>query len=163
MTAQIGENIIYKDKKYVMCTEPLSNFFNLSGISIEFCEPLTALWCGYIGTWEIKENRLYLISIEGNLKNDKEVVLEDIFPGYPDRVFAHWYSGLLRIPDGKMLSYEHMGYASEYERDILITIEKGVVQKTKVRQNGISEDKNAPQGYGVAAFTTLTDKGENKE
>ena len=163
MTAQIGENIIYKDKKYVMCTEPLSDFFNLSGISIEFCEPITALWRGYIGTWEIKENRLYLISIEGNLKNDKEVVLEDIFPSYPGRVFAHWYSGVLRIPDGKMLSYEHMGYASEYERDILITIEKGVVQKTKIRQNGISEDKNSPQGYGVAAFTTLSDKGENTE
>ena len=29
--------------------------------------------------------------------------LETVFPGFPDRVFAHWYSGTIRLPQSRRL------------------------------------------------------------
>ena len=66
------------------------------------------------------------------------VPLERLFPGYGDRVFAHWYSGTLRVPQGWQLRYVHMGYASTYERDLMLEIERGVLRGPWVRQNALS-------------------------
>ena len=43
--------------------------------------------------------------------------------------------GQLRIPQGKVLHYVHMGYASRHEQDLIIHIENGVVTKSIVRNN----------------------------
>ncbi len=152
MTAQIGENLIYQGQEVSMCTEPLGDYFALGGEHPDFADTCTALWRGYVGTWEIIEDRLYLINLSATLRDGTDVTLETIFPGYPDRVFAHWYSGTLRIPQGKMLEYEHMGYASRYERDLMLKINKGVITETTVRHNGTSDDPEAPEGYGVGAI-----------
>jgi hypothetical protein len=58
-----------------------------------------------------------------------------LFPGFEKRVFAHWYSGTLRIRDGQMLSYKHMGYMSVFERELLIEVERGVVTGTSTKDN----------------------------
>jgi hypothetical protein len=42
---------------------------------------------------------------------------------------------VLRIPDGEMLGYVHMGYDSRFERDILLHIERGRLTKTEVKEN----------------------------
>ncbi|MFM8509872.1 MAG: hypothetical protein ACKOCU_06045, partial [Betaproteobacteria bacterium] len=54
---------------------------------------------------------------------------------FPHRVFAHWYSGTLRVPQGELLKYRHMGWASTFERDLLIDVEDGVVKGMQVQQN----------------------------
>lgn len=43
------------------------------------------------------------------------------------RVRADWYSGLLRVPDGELLDYVHMGYESLYASERFIAIQAGVV------------------------------------
>lgn len=43
------------------------------------------------------------------------------------KVKADWFSGELRIPDGKMIKYVHMGYGSAYEREIILKVEAGKV------------------------------------
>ena len=43
------------------------------------------------------------------------------------RVEATWFTGELRIPDGELLQYVHMGYESVHQRDLLIRIERGRV------------------------------------
>jgi hypothetical protein len=88
-----------------------------------------------VGTWEIKGSRLYLRGISGTYEDGSPATLESIFPGFPDRVFAHWYSGTLRIPQGEMLKYAHMGWASVYERDLLIEVADGVVREMRVQIN----------------------------
>ena len=155
MTAQFSENLIYEGKQVSMCNEPLGLYFELVGIEPKFAGINTALWRGYIGTWEIINDRLYLIDLEGKLEDDAEVTLETFFPGFPDRVFAHWYSRTIRVPQGKMLEYIHMGYGSIYERDLLIKIENGVVKGKWVRENGISNDPDAPEGYSIGAMTII--------
>ena len=160
MTAQIGENLRYEGKDYSMCTEPLNQYFELGGAAPKFESPSSALWRGYIGKWEIIENRLYLIELEGFLEDEIKVTLEALFPNYPKRVFVHWYCGILRLPEGKMLKYEHMGYGSTFERDILIKIHQGVVKDVTIEENGVSDNPDGIDGYGAAAFTTFSCKKE---
>ena len=154
MTAQIAERLRYQGMDHALCTNPLSDYFALGGTNPGFEPSCTALWRGYVGTWEIIGERLYLTGLTGTLEDGTEASLETLFPGFPSRVFAHWYSGSLRIPQGRQLEYVHMGYGSTYERDLFLEIARGVVVATRLRSNGKAAD-NAPQGYGIAGMTVF--------
>lgn len=151
MTAQIAEKLHYEGQEHSMCTNPLSDFFALGGIDPGFESNCTALWRGYLGTWEILNGRLYMIELHGILKDGGNADLATLFPDFPYRVFAHWYSGTVRVPQGRLIQYVHIGYGSIYESDLLIGIQKGIVMSTRIRRNGIAA-ADAPQGYGVAAM-----------
>ena len=152
MTAQISERLFWEGEKHALLTNPLCDYFEMGGLRPEFQCTSTALWRGYVGTWEIVANRLYLIDLNAVLASGEDASLESVFPGFKDRVFAHWFTGTLRIPQGKRLEYVHMGYSSIYERDLLLTIEQGVVVGQEVQHNGQAED-GAPEGYGINAMT----------
>lgn len=160
MTAQFGERLFYNEKWCSMCNTPLGLYFHLSGNSPNFYSTSTACWRGYVGTWEIIDNRLYLTDINATLEDGTAVTLVSIFPDYPDRVFAHWYSGEIRIPQGKLLEYVHAGYASRYERDLFLYISKGVITSTEIKINGQSNSTTTSEGYGVGAFLSF---GSNKK
>ena len=117
-----------------MCNTPLFDYFAFGGDQPEFAVTCTALWRGYIGTWEILDDRLYLIKLSGVLKDGTEACLWTIFPDFPDRVFAHWYSGMLRIHQGKLLEYVHQGFESTYEENIIIHINNGLISTPFVQQ-----------------------------
>ena len=159
MTAQIGEQIKYQGVQLTMCTTPLSDYFRFGGDRPDFQAECTALWRGYVGRWEIVDNRLYLVGLYGILKDDSEASLETVFPDHPDRVFAHWYSGILRIPQGKLLNYEHAGFASTYEKDLLLSVKKGVITSENTRHNGTSENSDLPEGYGIGGMTVFNGNG----
>ncbi len=154
MTAQMGERLIYQGREVSMCTEPLNDYFALGGERPDFSAPHTALWRGYIGTWEILDDRLYLIELAGQLENGAEATLATLFSDYPQRVFAHWYSGTLRVPEGKVIEYVHAGYGSNYERDRFIKIEKGIVVDKSVRHNGLVNE--GPEGFAVGAMSDFS-------
>ena len=161
MTAQIAEKLLYKDKRVAMCTNPLSEYFAMGGFNPRFQSTSTALWRGYVGGWEIVDDRLYMVSLDGILEDGTDASLETVFPGFPDRVFAHWYSGTLRIPQGKQLEYVHMGYASKFEQDLFLDIERGVLMADLVNHNGIAESDDAPESYSVGAMTVFPRKRGN--
>ena len=126
-----------------MCSTPLDDYFFKGGFKPNFSITSTANWRGYRGLWEISEDRLYLISLSGTLDDGNEACLETVFPGFPNRVFAHWHSGELRVPKGQRLKYMHMGFGSIYEHDWFLQIDQGVVVATRVRQNGVAESGSA--------------------
>jgi len=160
MTAQIAERLRYQGDEVAMCTNPLSDYFAMGGFDPHFESNSTALWRGYVGSWEIVDDRLYLIGLTGTLEDGTDASLATIFPDYPDRVFAHWYSGTIRIPQGKQLEYVHMGYGSTFERDLLLDVERGVVVATRVRHNGVADSDDAPEGYEVGAMTLFPRRGK---
>lgn len=139
MTAQFSEVLIYKQKRHSMFSQPLQSYFDLGGADPKFQSPHSALWRGYVGVWEIVDDRLYLVNLSGTLENGVEANIETIFPGFPNRVFAHWYSETIRLPQGKLLKYFHGGYGSTFESDLLLNIEKGIVMKTSSRNNEAPE------------------------
>ena len=83
MTAQIGENLSYEGHATTMCSEPLGTYFRLAGVSPSFAENCTALWRGYVGSWEIRDDRLYLTGLEGTLQDGSQADGRDLLPGLP--------------------------------------------------------------------------------
>ena len=155
MTAQMPERLTYKGEKLSLAEQPLSAFFKLAGSKPAMAETSSALWRGYIGSWEVTNERLYLVGLDGRLEDGSALTLDLLFPGFPDRVFAHWYSGDMRIPQGKLLNYIHAGYASVYERDLILNIERGVVVRETVRHNGKAPKGSGPEGYRIEALTAF--------
>lgn len=153
MTAQFGEKLIFEGHDMVMFSEPLGDYFALGGNKPEFGPSCTALWRGYVGTWEIVDDRLYMVKLTGTLKDGTEATLETVFPGYPDRVFAHWYSGTLQLPEGELLEYVHMGYSRTFERDHLLKIRNGILVGSHVRHNDDDGDGDSPEEYGSGAMS----------
>ena len=128
MTAQVSEKLLYEGKSIFLFSEPLSLY--LMQNQIRFTSPHTANWRGYVGTWEIIEaegaERLYLVGIEAHKDYETILTLPDLFPGF-DKVFAHWFTGELRCPQGSLVEYVHMGYASTYEYELFLEFKQGVL------------------------------------
>lgn len=143
MTAQVSERLICGGKEIPLFTKPLSLYLKQSGLS--FQSPHTANWRGYVGTWEIIEadsvERLYLVGLSAHKTYEEILGLSDVFPGC-DRVFAHWFSGELRCPQGAQLEYRHMGYGSLYEYDLLMEFKQGVLMSKHARHNEVPEKKS---------------------
>lgn len=153
MTDQIAEKLRYQGEDVAMGTNPLSDFFAMGGFNPRFEPTSTALWRGYVGRWEIIDSRLYLIELQGTLRDGTEASLATIFPDFPDRVFAHWYSGTIHVPQGKRLKFAHTGYGITFERDLFLDMERGVVKNTRLRHNGTAESDSAPEGDEVGTVT----------
>jgi len=58
MTAQFAESLLYEGENVSMCTTPLSDYFALAGVQPRFGVVMSALWRGYVGSWEIVDDRL---------------------------------------------------------------------------------------------------------
>lgn len=135
MTAQTRETLIYQGRELSMCSTPLFDYFSMGGINPGFQWTSTATWRGYHGTWEIKDDRLYLIGIDGELLDGQQASISSIFNSFSERVFAHWYTGILRIPQGELIKYVHGGYGSTYEKDLFLEIEKGILLSSQICSN----------------------------
>ena len=132
MTAQVHEKLIYEGEEASMafCPPLPANDPRIKELKDDEIQERssvvfsTACWRGYIGTWEIKEGRFYLVDIIGRYN----IVGES-------PIFADWFSGVIRIPRGKILHYVHMGFGSVYEEELHVKIENGLVVRTKVIDN----------------------------
>ncbi len=154
MTAQFSEKLNWSGKKLAMCSEPLDFWLSANGLNLQFGMSSTACWRGYIGSWEIINDRLYLIGFDARTEDGKPLGLEDLFPGYSKGVFAHWVTREVRCPQGKMLDYVHMGYASTYEMDLYLTFIKGYLVSKRLETNGKAKE-GSTDGYGVAAHVSF--------
>lgn len=158
MTAQAGELLIYEGETQSMRSQPLSDFFFQIGSYPAFARTNTSISRYYIGTWEILNNRLYLTGIQATMQDGTPASLETIFPGYPDRVFAHWYSDELHVMQGRNLRSDRVGDDIITERTLFIKIANGIAIGTRTEKNGSEGD-----AYGVdaselsAASTESTD------
>jgi hypothetical protein len=141
MTAQISEIMIYKGERQQMASLPLEDYWALGGQKPAFKFTSTALYRGYIGTWQVTKDRLYLVKLEAKLEDGEPMSLGDLFPGFPDRVFAHWVSGRVRLPQGKVLDYVHAGWASLYEADLFIEFKNGILVSEELKQNALEQER----------------------
>jgi hypothetical protein len=156
MTAQYTEKLRYDGGELSLCTHPLGDYFILAEIHPNLTAPSSALWRGYVGTWEVVDGRLYLVKLVGTLADGTAASVATFFPEYPDRVFAHWYTGTLRAPQGELLKYVHQGYGSKYESDLLITVASGVVTMTTIKHNGTAVPaEHTKDGFRVNAMTVF--------
>ena len=139
MTKQVGDILSYNGKKTTIATEPLKPYLKTRN-DVSFIFKSTALVRGYIGTWKIKNKKLYLISLVGEIRNNKKVDLNYLFPNTTE-VFAVWFSGDVRIPEGDLLQKKNIGYASIFARDRILNFNKGMLIAETVIENTISKSQ----------------------
>ncbi|QNP45650.1 hypothetical protein H9L14_14160 [Sphingomonas sediminicola] len=135
MTAQVRDRLSYDGRIFPLCSLPLQPWLQETGNAGIFRWPHTANRRGYVASWEIADDRLYLKKLEATLHDGSAASLATLFPGTTGKVFAEWYSGTLRVTDGELLEYIHVGFGSRYERDIFLEIRDGVLVGTSVQEN----------------------------
>jgi hypothetical protein len=124
VTAQYPEKLYFRGNEYRLIVEPLEMYFKTYLARPKIRSSSTANYRGYIGTWKIENGKLYLEKL--NSRDGKEMELKTkLFPEADGSVFAGWYSGTLICPHGEMDQYVHAGYASTYERYLLLNVEQG--------------------------------------
>jgi hypothetical protein len=139
-TAQAPDKIVYEEKVRALFANPLEDYYESGRKRPLFMISPNTLssgnWRGYIATWEIDNDTLYLQHVESWI-GGRKATLQRLFGKRVrnGRVKATWFSGELRIPDGKQLQYVHMGYGSVYERDIILTVDKGRITNKAVIDN----------------------------
>ena len=126
MTAQESDSITYKNERRGITTEPLRDYIPYLNIPHRFVSPSTFCHRGYFASWAVDNNKLFLIGFEAWILDYQKVGMDYIFPG-EDVVFAHWYTGEIRMRLGEMVAYIHGGYGSTYEGYRSFTFEKGVL------------------------------------
>ena len=146
MTAQAHERIIYEGEQMGMafCPPLPDNHPRLNPVPFDEATKKphptvlfsTACWRGYIGTWEVKDDRFYLGDIEGLWEKEGD-----------DPIFADWFTGTLRIPRGERLQYVHMGFGSVYEKELHVKIEEGYVTAFRVVDNQNKERDPGKLGW----------------
>lgn len=144
-TAQFSELLEYNGKPERMFAVPLEGYFSAGHPKPDmFRGPMcTACWRGYVGKWKIMDGYLYLVSLHQCCsQSPKEFPLDGVNPEWKSPVKASWFTGTLRIVQGKMLRYTHMGFQSVYERDLLIEVKEGKVVGEKAVDNTREEPKH---------------------
>lgn len=137
MAAQLPDKILLSGECHHLYSNPLEYYWMLMDKKRPSFYPLPNCRRGYIATWEVKDNQLFLRDIDGNYeattfffgKHAARYSLKILFPKSGGHLAkADWFSGKLRIPQGKMTLYDE-DYGSRFEQEIIITVEKGDVVK----------------------------------
>lgn len=138
-TPQVPDKLIYEGRVYDLFANPLESYYAGNHRRPSFYQNQdpksisTALWRGYVATWEIQAGALYLTEIDSwicNSQNIEECVKADLKQLFGDqyqdgKVKADWYTGNLKMPLGEMLRSVWSGYSSIYEQEIVLQVQAG--------------------------------------
>ena len=150
-TPQAPDILIYNGKTYALLANPLEDYYSHNRRRPRFMiEPQTVIsgaWRGYVASWEIIDETLYLTKVDSwfcgrysksrRNKGCRRVTLRELFGKrvVNGRVLASWVSDRLRVGDGKEILLVWMGYGSIYERDIFFEVEAGKILKHEIVDN----------------------------
>lgn len=138
MAAQLPDIIFLESREMDLYSNPLEPLWEYSSKRKPDFKVSENCKRGYVAAWTIRDKQLLLTRITGKHYNKTlffgtrlvDTTLKNIFPKSDDNlIHANWFTGKLRIPAGTMTQYEHHNYNSRFEKEIIITIDKGDVIK----------------------------------
>lgn len=137
MTPQIGEIFLLENEQYIIEELPLHPYFLRLKNPPYFTPPSPTCWRGYYGKWQMIDNKLYLINFRGYVDNFDEVDLHYLFPNQ-EQVEADWFSGVIKVPQGKVLLWSETLCASIYEEYLHLTFKNGLLTSYNHQKTDIS-------------------------
>jgi hypothetical protein len=144
MAAQLPDTIGINGEKANLYSNPLEEYWIQRSRKRPEFYSVPNCTRGYIANWLIMDKQLFLKGIDGNIRKRSLIFLKKwapctlkaLFPGYGKGLIkATWFSGRLRIPRGKMTVYEHTGYDSRFEKELIISVDNGDVIKMVTLDN----------------------------
>jgi hypothetical protein len=133
-TGQFFDILIWNGNEYrITANYPMQDYFNKYPEKQPFATS-SALQRGYIATFEIIENEIWVIDIKklesrfeiinGSVHFEYTSIISECLNG-KDRMKVDWYNGFIIIPQGKIIGYEEVGYEASFENYIIIEIQNG--------------------------------------
>lgn len=162
-TNQQPEKLVdeYYDKRDMPST-PLEDYFSADHARPKWLKATSsACWRGYIGHWEIQDKTLFLNALHRAVFGkrddpstvDEAIPLNNIFPNSEGPVRADWFSGVLRVLDGKRIM--SMGFSPVNERDLFVSVICGeVIGKRTVDNTSGGEQSWSDLSWQNLARTT---------
>jgi len=157
-TGQMSELVeLERGEQMKLYAEPLSQYPMPTPIDASLCP--TGLNRGYIGTWKLNHDSLYLKSVDGKLQggggDPMETWFSDAAREESGLVLATWFSGRLRISRGKVIAFhDYVGHPDSgpvHEEEILVTVEKGrVTARTEISSTGEELKRAREEHWRVA-------------
>lgn len=105
-----GNIIIIKEKEYFVKDEPSNSYWEkITNKPIILGLSSSPLDRGYYAKWELIEGRLFLIDFYGGhaLLSQYSYTFKDYFGTSEQPYFANWFSGNLKIQEGRIIHYDH--------------------------------------------------------
>ena len=142
--AQSPEKLRIDGKSEHLMATPLEEYWSAEHPRPEnFSQTSWSCWRGYIGTWEVIDNKLCLIRIERHEIWPKEDTFEEqsidipLQPllGTSGPVPADWFSGVLRVVRGQVIAQVNTGFASVYEEDLFLVVDHGTITSRRIVKN----------------------------
>jgi len=149
-TPQKPDKVLYKNKTYYLAlhwsySSPLEIYYYKKYSKSPFTMTSTANYRGFIATWIIKNNHLFLSKVKTRKYNVKLDYLFDKHQIKNNKVKANWFTGYISIQSNKIIKYHKSSYSTkfytvEYAKHLILYIKKGIILK-KYNMNNISESK----------------------
>ena len=144
MTAQTPERIILDGRPHALYADPLYRLLTSRRMDLKMpgCGFSTACYRRYVGTWEIKNETLYLVHLNMMVPDEEPLDAElrqRLFRAVPCDGFpikAHWFNGRLRIQIGRRLICSHHGWSHWFDRERVVTFVGGVVKRDREVDTG---------------------------
>src|SRR5262249_3882618 len=127
MTAQAGDRLIFEGHKHTLYTIPLASYSSKEHPLPKFVPRSSPNWRGYCAPGAVEDDELRRTAIGGTVEGDRRVGWAEVFPRLKPPLRADWFSGDLRVPQGEQIHYVHMGFASIYAQDLILTVYRGDV------------------------------------
>lgn len=133
MTAQVKDNCKYLGCDYQMpylLDIPLGDprIVELSSVELQSVDSnglylSTACWRNYLATWEIHNNQLLLVRLEGKYK------LAD-----GNALVADWFTGEFELPQGELVDCNvELGFQLKYTKAVTLRFVAGVLVESILR------------------------------
>lgn len=141
MTQQFDEVFILDGEQTTTPSRPLDGYLNTKprpSVSVDEVEAYltgsTGLHRGYIGTWTVRDDMLYLVGLDG--PPNGPAMLWELFPDAGgDGVFAEWYTGKVRINQGVLYRYSKPYRHVKHQMEIVLEVVSGRVTQRSVVYN----------------------------
>jgi len=155
MTAQTANRIRLQGASHLLMSEPDEGLWT-DLVKPNFVPLSSANWQGYVSHWAVKGSALYLEDVQGSVCrrhpevgaersnwcqighygncDRRPIRLSDICYVPPDGLRADWFSGELRVPQGRLIEYVHAGWASGFERDLILQVVDGRIVSEEMKQ-----------------------------
>ncbi|NDV64165.1 hypothetical protein [Bacteroides sp. 224] len=134
-TPQYGDKLIIGKDTVWIYSYPLEKYFKEKGSrtigKIEMKVFCTALWRGYVATWKLENNRLFLVKVETGYCNKPPTAISIIEEFGSNKVLAHWVNETIVCPQGRLIQSAASASLSIHEREIHYTLKAGKLVEKK--------------------------------
>ena len=125
MTIQAGELLFYEGEKHYLINVPSIPDSIIQLIPRNLYEKSTACYRGYVATWEIKDDKLYLTDLSSS---NYEFIQSPPF-------LADWFNGQIKFGTGNKKLSSSWVSVYDYKFEIHLTIENGLVIEDNIFEN----------------------------